>query len=173
MKPGRVRVWDLPVRLTHWGVAAGVAAAWWFSDGGWHERIGYAVAACVAARLAWGCVGTRHARFGDFVRGPGATMAYARRLLTGSEPRYLGHNPLGGWMALVLWAAVALTCLTGWLYTTDAYFGEPWLDRLHQAAAWTVVALVPLHLAGVWFTSRRHRENLVAAMLHGDKRSPD
>lgn len=175
MAGARVRVWDRLVRLLHWGVALGVLGAWVTSSGDstWHERIGHACAAFIALRLAWGFVGSRHARFGDFVRGPRVTLAYAWRLLRGREERHLGHNPLGGWMAVALWTSVAVTCGTGWLYTTDAFFGEAWLDRLHLVLAWAVVALVPLHLAGVAFTSLRHRENLVAAMLTGMKRRGD
>ncbi|WP_229722507.1 cytochrome b/b6 domain-containing protein [Xylophilus rhododendri] len=175
MKPGTVRVWDWLVRLTHWLVAVGVALAWFTSEGSeaWHIRIGYTIAAAVAVRVAWGFIGSRHARFADFLRGPRATLAYARRLMAGREERHLGHNPLGGWMAVALWLTVAGTCFTGWLYTTDAFFGLAWLDQLHQLLAWTVVALVPLHVAGVVFTSLRHRENLVAAMLAGDKRAED
>ena len=173
--PARVKVWDLPVRLLHWGLAAAVAGAWWASGSNvrWHEPVGYAAAACVALRLAWGLVGSRHARFADFVRGPRATAAYAGLLLRGREPRHLGHNPLGGWMALALWAGVSATAFTGWLYTTDAYWGEPWLDLLHRVLAWAVVVLVALHLAGVAFTGWRHRENLVAAMFSGLKRLRD
>ena len=167
-----IQVWDPLVRVAHWGVAAGVAGAWWSLDraGGWHEKIGYAVAALVGLRLVWGFIGSRHARFSDFVKGWRTTAAYARRLLAGAEERYIGHNPLGGWMALALWAAVAATCFTGWLYTTDEFFGLAWLEQTHQALAWTVVALVPLHVAGVVFTSLRHRENLLRAMLTGRKR---
>ncbi|MCZ2495865.1 cytochrome b [Xylophilus sp. Kf1] len=166
-----MKVWDPLVRVVHWGVAAGIASAWWSLDhaGGWHERLGYAVAALVLVRLAWGLVGSRHARFADFVAGPAATAAYARRLLRGTEERHLGHNPLGGWMALALWAGVLATCLTGWMFTTDAFFGMAWVENTHQALAWTVVGLLPLHLAGVLFTSLRHRENLLVAMITGRK----
>ena len=167
-----MKVWDPLVRFVHWGVAAGIAAAWYTSDRSetWHVRIGYAVAALVATRLAWGFVGSRHARFSDFVRGWRATAAYASQVLRRREERHLGHNPLGGWMALALWAAVGGTCFTGWLYTTDAYFGIAWVEASHRALAWTVVALLPLHIAGVVFTSLRHRENLLLAMLTGRKR---
>lgn len=94
-------------------------------------------------------------------------------MLAGTEERHLGHNPLGGWMALALWTTVAGACATGWLYTTDAFFGIAWVETAHQVLAWTVVALLPLHLAGVVLASLRHRENLVAAMFGGSKRPPD
>jgi len=106
------------------------------------------------------------------VRGPRAVLRYAVQLRAGREARHIGHNPLGGWMVLLLLACVAGLGLTGWLYTTDRFWGMAWLDQLHQALAWALLALVALHLAGVLFTSLRHRENLVAAMFSGDKQPP-
>jgi cytochrome b len=170
-----VRVWDRPVRILHWTLAASIALAWITSDSyaAWHERTGYVALAAVVLRLLWGFTGSAHARFKDFVRGPRATLTYARRVLNGTEERHLGHNPLGGWMALLLWLLAAATGVTGWLYTTDRFFGEAWLDRLHEALAWAIVAAVAAHLAGVAFTSWRQRENLALAMLTGNKPDKD
>ena len=174
MEPGapRVPVWDRPVRLLHWLLLAAVATAWLTTLGftQFHRAAGYAAAAVVAARLAWGVVGSRHARFAGFLRGPRAAAAYALALAKGRAPRYLGHNPLGAWMVVALLACVAALGLTGWLYTrTDLFFGEPWLESLHAALAWLLLGLVALHIAGVAFTSWRHRENLVRAMVDGTK----
>ena len=170
-----VRVWDLPVRLLHIVLAASVAGAWLTGEETlrWHEAAGWAGLAAVAARLAWGARGSGHARFRSFVRGPRATAHYAAQVLRGTAPRYRGHNPLGGWMAVALLATVAATGITGWLYTTDTFWGMAWLDWLHRALAWAVLALVGLHVAGVVFTGWHQRENLVAAMLHGRKRGGD
>ena len=76
-------------------------------------------------------------------------------------------------MAVVLWASVGLLTLTGWLYTTDAFFGDATLEAVHEAIAWTMLALVALHVAGAIVTGRRHGENLVAAMWHGRKRAAE
>ncbi len=93
-----VRVWDPLVRIGHWLLVASVAAAWFTRHGGgvWHEWIGYAAVAIVAFRILWGWVGSRYARFAQFIRRPSDTIAYARGVVGGTEPRYLGHNPLGG-----------------------------------------------------------------------------
>lgn len=170
----KVKVWDLPVRLLHWLLAAGIAAAWYTSDqtGPLHEYIGYAAAAAVAARLLWNFAGSRHARFGEFVLGARPTLAYLRQVLAGTAPRYLGHNPLGGWMVVALLSCVALVAFSGWLTTTDLLWGYAWPVLIHESLAWLLVALIAAHLAGVAFTSWKHRENLVAAMLSGDK-APD
>ena len=152
-----------------------VAAAWLTSLAvqRWHEPIGYAALGIVAARIAWGFLGGRHARFASFVRGPAATAAYAGCVLARREPRYLGHNPLGGWMVLALLACVGALGVTGWLYAaTDMFWGEAWLERLHAMLAWLLLAFIAVHVAGVLFTSLRHRENLVRAMVDGAKPAP-
>ena len=149
-------------------------AAWLtrHEGGSWHEWSGYLALAVVLVRLVWGWRGRGHARFTSFVRGPRETFAYARAVLAGREPRSIGHNPLGGWMIVALLATVAALGLTGWLFNTDLFWGEPWLDALHGLLADLLMALVMLHLLGVLYTSLRHRENLVAAMVHGRKRGP-
>jgi cytochrome b len=166
-----VRVWDPLVRVGHWLLALSVLFAWLtrHRPGPWHEWIGYASLAIVAVRIVWGWRGSQHARFAEFLRGPRATLAYARALLVGREPRTLGHNPLGGWMIVALLVTVTLVGASGWLYTTDRFWGIDWVETLHRWLANALWALVGLHVAGVLYTSLRHRENLVAAMLHGRK----
>ena len=139
----------------------------------WHEGFGYAALAIIAARIVWGFIGPRHARFTNFVCTPAATMQYGLRALAGTEPRYIGHNPLGGWMIVSLLVVIALTGFSGWLYTTDEYWGVKWVGELHEGLANALLALIALHIAGVVFASFRHHENLVAAMLHGRKRAGD
>lgn len=172
--PPAVRVWDLPQRLLHWGLVLAVALAWWAGEHrlALHLAAGYAAFGIVVMRCVWGVVGSRHALFRGFVRGPGAVLAYARRVAAGREERHLGHNPLGGWMIVALLLCIALVCVSGALYTTDAFWGLAWLERTHRIAAWTLLGLVGAHLAGVLFTSTRQRENLVRAMLDGRKRAP-
>ena len=101
-----------------------------------------------------------------------STSTYATGL-AGTEPRYLGHNPLGGWMIVFLITGIALTGFTGWLYTTDQYWGVKWVGELHEGLASTLLGLIALHVAGVVFASRRHHENLAVSMLHRRKRAED
>jgi cytochrome b len=168
-----VRVWDPLVRIGHWLLVAAVAVAWFtrHSIGAWHERIGYAALAVVAARILWGWRGSQQARFSDFVHGPKHTFRYALEMLRRREPRYLGHNPLGGWMIVALLSAVALVGASGWLYTTDRFWGVAWVEAVHSVSSDVLLTLVALHVAGVLYASCRHRENLVGAMLHGRKRA--
>ncbi|MBK1726347.1 cytochrome b/b6 domain-containing protein [Halorhodospira neutriphila] len=110
-----VRVWDPWVRISHWLVAAGFLAAYLSAEEvmALHVWAGYLVATLVLLRVAWGFVGARHARFADFVPSPARLAAYVRDIGRGRERRYLGHNPLGGVMALALLLALASTATTG------------------------------------------------------------
>jgi cytochrome b len=169
-----MKVWDLPVRVLHLALVAGVAGAWITTEKWthWHDGIGYAVLAAVLLRAVWGMVGDTHSRFGGFVRGPRETFGYLAALLRGRAARHLGHNPLGGWMVVMLLACAGAVGVTGWLCSTDRYWGDEAMFALHTTLAWTLVGLVALHVGGVLAMSLRHRENLVAAMLHGHKRAP-
>ena len=169
-----VRIWDPFVRVFHWCLVASFAVAWLTAED-WkalHMWAGYAAGSLIALRLLWGVVGTRYARFSQFVRSPLAVAAYVRDIVTGREARYLGHNPAGGLMILALIATMATVSVTGWMQTTDAYWGVEWVEELHEAVANLMLGLVGLHVLGVMVASLRHRENLIRAMLTGRKRSP-
>jgi cytochrome b len=165
-----VLVWDLPVRIFHWLLAASFAGAWLTAE---HERwrllhvtLGCTVLALAVLRLAWGFVGTRHARFGDFVRGPRAALRYLGGLARGKPQNYLGHNPAGG-LAIVALLALAVTAAAAGLATYT--LGDAWED-VHEALANLMLGLVGLHVAAVVVSGWLHRENLVAAMFSGRKR---
>lgn len=174
MKKNKWRVWDLPVRLLHWTLVPTIAAAWVTSSrlGPAHEILGYIASGLMGARVLWGFVGSRYARFTQFVRTPDTTRRYLRSVLAAHAPRYIGHNPLGGWMVLALLGCVAALGFTGWLYTTDMFWGYGWLANLHAGLGWTLLVLIALHVSGVVLTSWQHRENLVRAMVTGDKAPP-
>jgi cytochrome b len=167
------RIWDPFVRIAHWSLVGGVAAAWLTRSGSGaiHEWLGYGTLALVAARIAWGFTGTPYARFSNFVQRPEAVGRYVLDLLERREVRCLGHNPLGGYMIVALLAVTAATGLSGWLYTTDRYWGVEWVETLHSTLADALFVLAAFHVLGVVATSLRHRENLVAAMVHGRKRT--
>lgn len=167
-----LRVWDPVVRIYHWGQALLIAVSWLTSDElkTVHKASGYAIAGLLALRVLWGFIGPRHARFSDFLRAPGTVRAYLQQMWEGREPRHLGHNPAGGMMVLALMLAVGGTALTGWLQTTDAFWGSEGLEEIHGALATLILGLVALHLGGVLLASLRHGENLVHAMIDGRKR---
>lgn len=169
---GTVKVWDPVVRLSHWLLVASVALAWITTEGygRWHERTGYLALAVAVVRIFWGFTGPRYARFSQFLRSIRHTLAYARSVIASRQPRYLGHNPLAGWMALALLLMILLVTGTGVLYTTDTYWGVEWVEELHELLAYLMLPLIALHIIGAIATSRHHKENLVASMLHGIKR---
>lgn len=169
----RVLVWPLWLRALHWGLAVSVIASFLTHEGGgaWHERWGYVALALAVLRVAMGLRGhDAHTRLAGWLRSPAHTWRYALAHVRGQAPRHVGHNPLGGWMMALL-LGDALACgVTGWLYTTDRFWGVAWLEELHGALGEAFVPLVLVHVAGALWASRQQRENLIAAMVHGQKR---
>jgi cytochrome b len=171
-KPVLQTVWSPWLRVLHWLLALSMITSFATHEGGGqlHEWSGYVALAAASIRLVMGFAGSGYWRFSQFVRSVPATLAYAQAVVKHTETRYIGHNPLGGWMVLALLLDAIATGFTGWLYTTDLFFGYAWLETLHGVLGEALIPLLALHLAGVVFTSWRHRENLVGAMLHGKKR---
>lgn len=169
-----IRVWDPVVRVVHWVLVIAFAVAW-FSVGSnrLHDNAGYVVLGLVVFRLLWGIVGTHYARFSDFVPTWRRFANYLRAMARGRAPRHLGHNPAGGVMIVILLATLVLTAGSGWLMTTDAYWGVVWVEELHGLLADLLLVLIAGHLFGVLLSSLMHRENLVLAMFTGRKRAED
>lgn len=171
--PATVRVWDPLVRIFHWSLVGLFTFAFLTGDE-WqqpHETAGYIIAGLIAFRVIWGFVGSRHARFMSFVYGPSTVTGFLGDTVRLKARRYLGHNPAGGLMVLGLLLVIAVISLSGWMMTTDAYWGVKWVGELHEAAAFTALGLVALHIGGVIVASLEHGENLVRAMFTGRKRA--
>ncbi|MCR6632867.1 MAG: cytochrome b/b6 domain-containing protein [Magnetospirillum sp.] len=181
MLPSPRLVWDLPVRLFHWLLAASVVGAFvtnklgvaWFS---WHAWFGYAVIVLVSFRLVWGVVGTRHARFASFVRGPAAILAYLR----GGAPATPGHNPLGALMVLALLAGLLTLAALGLFGNDDiintgplaGYVGKETsllLTSYHRRLFYGIAAAVAVHVLAVLAHRVVKGENLVLPMITGRK----
>jgi cytochrome b len=188
-KSGRATlVWDVPTRLFHWLVVALVAAAWITGEAveegsagaRWHFIGGYVLAGALVFRLGWGFIGGAYARFASFIRSPAAVAGYSRQLVRGSPPSSVGHNPLGGWMVVLLLAVLALMVVSG-LFAGEP--GEsmgplaqsaPWLDgeawaELHEGAFNVLLALVGLHVIGVIVDRILTGDRLIKAMITGRK----
>lgn len=171
-EPGVIRVWDPLVRAFHWFLVLGIGLNYFLLPPGktLHRYVGYAIAAALAVRLVWGFVGSPHARFSDFVTSPRTVLSHMAAVLTGRDRRYVGHNPAGGAMVLVLLFLVAVTCLTGWMQGLDAFWGVEWVQELHELDADLIIALAAMHVFAAIAESVLHRENLVLAMITGRKR---
>lgn len=168
-----VRVWDPFVRIFHWSLVGLFVLAFVTGDETeWlHLTAGYAIAALVLLRLLWGFLGSRHARFSDFVRTPREVTDYVRRAMRMRAPRYLGHNPAGGAMIIALLSMLIGISVTGFMMTTDAFWGAQWVEDLHEGLVYATIGLIAAHVVGVIFTSIEHGENLVKAMFTGRKRA--
>jgi cytochrome b len=173
--PATVKVWDPFVRVFHWSLATLFLVAYATGDEieKVHVAAGYVIAGLIVARIVWGVIGPRHARFSSFVRPPREVLAYLRDVVLLRAPRYIGHNPAGAAMIVALLAALIGTCTTGYMMTTDAYWGAKWVQEVHELFANLTIGLVVAHVLGVLVASFEHRENLVASMMTGRKRAAD
>ena len=166
-------MWDPFVRVFHWSLVLAYLGAWASAEewAGLHDQLGYFILVLVGLRLIWGLVGTRYARFSSFLRTPSTAMAYLRSLAAGRPTHYVGHNPIGGWMVIALMASLTATGVTGVMMGAEDGLWE----ELHEIAANLSLLLVAVHVGGVLVASLLHEENLVRAMLTGNKlrRNPD
>ena len=166
-----ILVWDWPVRIGHWLMVGGFILAWLTGDSEnfrlVHVIAGATVLAVALFRLPWGYIGSRYARFVDFVRGPGAVKGYAASLLKLAPEHLVGHNPAGGWAIVLLLVLGILTGLAGWAMYND--IGGELLEEWHEGLASAMLFVVLIHLIGVFSGSLLHGENLVRAMLTGRK----
>lgn len=169
-----VKVWDPLLRVLHWSLAT-VFLLNFLNEAGdpLHDWLGYVALALIGVRFVWGWVGPRRARFSDWVRGPKAIRHYLRERLSGRSQRRLGHNPAAGAMMVALLVGVSLVGITGWMQTTDRFFGEEWVEEVHEALAYVVLVMVGLHVVAAISESIHYRENLIASMIHGRKRALD
>lgn len=182
------QVWDLPTRLFHWLLVLLVGTNLFLVGprGGIetvvHFVAGFAVAGLLFFRLLWGFIGSPHSRFVDFVRPWSTVKTYLERLRRLRPPPAIGHNPLGGWMIVVLLAALTIMIATG-LFASGRHAAGPFahlipvavtatLGAIHSLVANLLIGLICVHIAGVaveWFLTG---ENLVKAMLNGRKELP-
>jgi len=167
-----VDVWDAPLRLLHWAMAAAVLIAYFSANvfDTVHEIAGYTVLALVVLRVAWGFVGTRHSQFKSSVRPPRVVLRFLGQIARRQPGRYLGLNPAGAAMAIVLLALLAISVVSGWMQITEQFFGVDWVERVHTISSNAVLILAAVHVVGVVVMCALQRENLVRAMITGKKR---
>jgi cytochrome b len=184
----RVAVWDLPVRVVHWWIVAllvalivtGKLGADWLE---WHMRIGQAMLALVVFRILWGFVGSRNARFTSFLYRPVDVARYARSAFRSYEP-HATHNPLGGWMVVLLLGALLVQAVTGLFTNDDILWGGPLSEKVTKATSdsvsaihrqfwWVIVVLSALHIGAVLTYLALLKENLIVPMLTGHKHLPE
>ena len=174
-------VWDLPVRLFHWLLVLAIAAQWYTGEQGdswleWHFYIGYFTLGLIFFRVIWGFCGTRYALFSEFLVSP----VNALKSLKQEASRFIGHTPLGGYMAIFLMTVIFLQAFSG-LFTSDEIFTDgPWRSVIsgdyQELADWahgnlfTVIQIaVALHIAAALYYLLIKKHNLIRAMFDGKK----
>ncbi len=185
----RIRVWDLPIRIFHWLLVLLVITLYVTGKLGgnwleWHKRAGFSVLGLVTFRIIWGFVGSYHARFVNFVRGPKAVGAYVKSLIRKDSTRHAGHNPLGALNAVSMLGVLLLQGLMGLFANDDLMLEGPYakfvskavsdqLTTFHKLNADLILVLIGLHLAAIAFAYFVKKENLVAPMFTGNKTLPE
>ncbi len=180
--PLLVKVWDLPLRIFHWLLVAGFFIAYLTEDEllDVHVWAGYLVTGLLVFRIIWGFIGNDYARFSNFVCSPIKSIAYLKDLVALKTKRYLGHNPAGAAMIILLLISLLMTVSTGFaVYGADQAAGplaaigpanEKMWEELHEFFANFTLVLVAIHILGVILESYIHHENLLRAMIHGFKK---
>lgn len=177
------RIWDLPVRLFHWTLAALIAFSWWSAEEShldWHLYSGLGILSLLIFRILWGIFGSSTARFANFVRGPAGVRAY---LKNPASWRVAGHTPLGALSALSLMGAVGAQALMGLFASDDdGLFEGPLakfvsldasdgMSEVHEAFFNVIIALVLLHVAAIVYYSLKGKP-LLGAMITGQGELP-
>jgi cytochrome b len=183
----RVKVWDLPSRITHWALALSILGSYgsaeygWFSMQ-WHFYFGYTAITLVIFRVLWGFFGSEHARFRNFVRGPGAVWRYLKTLGDKNSVETTGHSALGGWAVLVLLAATLAQGLSGLFKTDDIeWFGplsEKASSELVEQMSWfhgnfegVLLIIIGIHIVAALLYLLIKKQNLITPMITGVKRT--
>lgn len=178
-----IPVWDLPTRLFHWLLVAGIVAQYvtaeWLDNAmQWHFYVGYGVLGLIIFRVIWGVVGPRYARFAHFLRGPGAVVSYVRQLPHRNTQHAAGHNPLGGWFVMLMLLLVLTQAISGLFMTDDVFLDGPYrhtvsdsvldvMSFLHHQGFNALVAIIALHVGAIIFYAVYKKQNLTRTMVSG------
>ncbi len=165
------KVWDPLVRIFHWTLVGCFAANAIIVDpeAKAHLWIGYTIIGLVTFRIIWGVIGTKYARFSSFPPNVSASLQQAKDMLRPSKDHHIGHTPLGALMIYNLILTLAGIGVSGYLMTTDMFWGVEWPEEVHEAlVTWAEISALA-HIAAVIFESRRTQVNLVKAMITGRK----
>lgn len=177
-----VTVWDPFVRVFHWSLAFFFFLVY-ITEDDWmtiHSYAGYTLISLITFRIIWGLLGTHHARFSNFVTSFRNVKAYLKQILSGNEKHYVGHNPAGGLMIIILLICIFLTTFSGMsVFATEGYgpfattfisqWPEDFLEGIHEFCANLTVLMVIVHICGVLVSSLLHKENLIKSMITGKK----
>lgn len=173
MQAPEIKVWDLFVRVFHWSVVIMFMLDFWLieDDGGWslHRIFGYAIGILLSLRIIWGFIGPHTARFASFFPTPHRISKHLNDLKQRTVDPHEGHNPMGGAMVILLLLMLAVITLSGWMQTWDMFWGEDWLEEVHEIAANITMFLVGIHVAAVVIMTKVTGIPLLRTMLTGKR----
>lgn len=176
-----MRIWDLPLRLFHWGLAISVIGAIMSAKIGVlvvHERFGLAVMALVGWRIIWGFIGGHHARFANFLHGPVFVITWLRGEIAGwHKVRCAGHSPLAGYAVMALLMITWFMAFTGSLSTDGILFDGPLAHllpafnktagSLHHFGEKLLFLIILMHIAAILIYKFVKKLGLTMAMVKG------
>ena len=167
-----VYVWDLPLRIVHWSLAASIVVAWLSAVvfDSLHRQAGYIAIALVAFRIVWGFAGSESARFSRLTSLLPNAIGFLRRLMRGRTGGYVGLNPAGAVMLVASLGLTLISGVSGWMQVSVRFFGVAWVQVLHTWSSYALLVLAGVHILGVVAVSILQRQNLVAAMFTGKKK---
>jgi len=187
MTSSNIKVWDIFIRIFHWGLVCAFAIAYFTEDDfeDIHVIAGYVVLGLITFRFLWGFIGSQYARFNSFIVKPSTALSYIKDIKNHSAKRYIGHNPAGAMMVLALIFSLLMTTVFGlMLYGAEEFSGPlanlmsgvskpsaDTLEEVHEFFANFTLFLIILHILGVISASYQHKENLVVSMFNGKKRT--
>ena len=185
--PSFTKIWDPLVRIFHWALVLSFFIAYITEEDFLiiHSYAGYIVLGLLFIRIIWGFIGSRHARFSDFIYSPKDIKHFLKNTLRLKAKRYMGHNPAGGVMILLMIISLLMTTISGvivygaeeqagplasWFTQSHSFWGEAF-EEIHELFANFTLLLIFVHVAGVIIESFIHKENLVKSMIDGMKRT--
>ena len=183
LPPDSIKVWDPLIRIFHWSLVLAFMVAY-ITEDDWitlHVAAGDLIALLLIFRIIWGVIGTRYARFTQFVKSPSAVIEHLKGMAQFKVSHYLGHNPAAAAMVVALLISLMMLCFSGYVLiatenqgvlagTFFAGFNSHWMEDVHEFFAHFTLLLVFAHIAGVIISSFMEQENLPRAMLVGFKK---
>jgi len=176
-------IWDLPLRIFHWGFAVTILAAWYTAEQGAdlvdiHMQLGFVALALIAFRILWGLIGPKHARFSQFFPSPKTLISYLRN--TDTNKSTAGHNPLGALMVILMILLISAQAISGLFINDDVFSSGPYygsisndlekiMKFIHHNVFDFMIAAIVLHIGAITFYWRVKKENLVLPMITGKK----
>jgi cytochrome b len=163
-------IWDIQTRVYHWLIAIPVFLNLVLEDGDkLHKVLGYVALVGLILRIIWGLRTTGHAGLRALPLKWSELSSYVTSLRSKQATPYQGHNPLASWIYIGIWTSVFLLGLSGFMMGLDAFWGEEWLEEVHETLALIIKIQVLLHFVGIVFDSIKFKRKTWLGMIVGKR----